>query len=53
MHYYIEIEVSPFGILFVNKIYNPNMSNIGIKNFPINCDESGIVINTYINETNN
>lgn len=41
---YIEIEVTPFGALFVNKIENPSCDGQGLVNAPIDCRESGISV---------
>lgn len=41
---YIEIEVTPFGALFVNKIENPTCDGTRLVNVPIDCAESGIAV---------
>eukprot|EP01125_Pyxidicula_operculata_P022999 TRINITY_DN9749_c0_g1_i1.p1 TRINITY_DN9749_c0_g1~~TRINITY_DN9749_c0_g1_i1.p1 ORF type:complete len:228 (-),score=31.36 TRINITY_DN9749_c0_g1_i1:18-701(-) len=42
LHHYVEIEVSPNGVLFVSDITNPNLVCSGITGDTIDCSNSGI-----------
>lgn len=38
IHHYIEMEFSPKGVIYVAKIYNPNLNNSGIVHTYIDCN---------------
>eukprot|EP01132_Coremiostelium_polycephalum_P005389 gene5389-6722_t len=45
---YLEIELSPYGVLFVSKVTNPNNNCPGIVDDLIDCGQSGIIYNATI-----
>ncbi|EGC28890.1 hypothetical protein DICPUDRAFT_159603 [Dictyostelium purpureum] len=40
---YLEVELSPYGVLFVSSVYNPNDACVGIQDNLVDCDQSGII----------
>ncbi|KYR02957.1 hypothetical protein DLAC_00440 [Tieghemostelium lacteum] len=46
--FYLEIELSPMGVLFVSKIYNPGDACSTISGTLIDCGQSGIIYNATV-----
>ncbi|EGG13618.1 hypothetical protein DFA_11379 [Cavenderia fasciculata] len=47
--YYLEVELSPHGVLFVTYVVNPNGVCNGIEDTLVDCGQSGIIYNATIN----
>jgi len=52
-HCYSEIDISPWNVMYISGIYNPNLNHTGCVNSEISCDKSEIKHKTTIEKNLN